>query len=433
MPKKNRYNKKNIRQGLLLFQNAAEKLGMSPEQRKEAAKKLKDQRESLQTKTEELVDKFGDLAENALGKRIENSSLEAPILEPGAVSEPKTWYRVPVPEGISGDGSEYHIYVKRGTTDNLCIFFSGGGVAWNEYTAARPVTGGKTLTWKPNYYWNNLRPFTQIMNINVGITETNTARNPFDDWNFIVITYATGDFHAGTGDFNYTAEDGTKQVLHFHGRTNFIASLDLVSPLFPKPAKLLIAGDSAGAFSVPQATPCILERYYPDCRNITLLSDSAMLEYGNWRHTAKDIWKSPEKLWRAIHTTNIALDWYEELFKEYGTERFKCLYATSTHDYLLSAFYNDVTNKTYHTDAEVQEAYYEQTKEMVQRLKELNPDFHFFINNWKNVLYTKGGTIHTVVRQPYFWLKNEGVSMAAWLHDAVHGNLYNVGTDLLEQ
>ena len=56
---------------------------------------------------------------------------------------------------------------------------------------------GTVAAGAPNYYWNNLRPFTQFMNINIGITETDTARNPFDDWNFVVITYATGDFHVG--------------------------------------------------------------------------------------------------------------------------------------------------------------------------------------------------------------------------------------------
>ena len=61
--------------------------------------------------------------------------------------------------------------LKRAQSDNLCVFLSGGGVAWNEYTAARPVTGGKVAAGLPNYYWNNLRPFTQIMNINIGIMD----------------------------------------------------------------------------------------------------------------------------------------------------------------------------------------------------------------------------------------------------------------------
>ena len=42
------------------------------------------------------------------------------------------------------------------------------------------MTGGKVAAGLPNYYWNNLRPFTQIMNIHTGITEIGNPRNPFD-------------------------------------------------------------------------------------------------------------------------------------------------------------------------------------------------------------------------------------------------------------
>ena len=64
------------------------------------------------------------------------------------------WYRVPLERGLSGDGSEYYIYAKLADPEKLCVFFSGGGVAWNEFTAARPVTGGKVATGQPNFYWN---------------------------------------------------------------------------------------------------------------------------------------------------------------------------------------------------------------------------------------------------------------------------------------
>ena len=154
--------------------------------------------------------RIGNLVEESIAKGIYELGQEAPIL----VGEPaeKVWYQVPVPEGKCGDGSDYHIYVRKGTSGKLCVFFSGGGIAINEYMAARPVTGGSVAAWVPNYYWNNLRLFTQVMNINAGITK-NGADNPFDDWNFLVITYATGDMHIGRSEFTYhvveDSEDGS--------------------------------------------------------------------------------------------------------------------------------------------------------------------------------------------------------------------------------
>ena len=74
----------------------------------------------------------GDFFENSIGKTIADTALAAPVLD----GEPqlRTWYRVLIPAGVSGDGSEYYIYIKKAASDHLCLFFSGGGVAWNEYT-----------------------------------------------------------------------------------------------------------------------------------------------------------------------------------------------------------------------------------------------------------------------------------------------------------
>ena len=82
-----------------------------------------------------FASKVGDYVENRIGRAIEESSFKAENLP----SDPKemTWYKVPLEKGLSGDGSEYHIYVKKADPDKLCIFLSGGGVAYNEYMAVQ--------------------------------------------------------------------------------------------------------------------------------------------------------------------------------------------------------------------------------------------------------------------------------------------------------
>ena len=135
--------------------------------------------------------------------------------------------------------------------------------------------------------------------------------------------------------------------------------------LFPNPSKLLIAGDSAGAFAVPALSGIIADEFYPDCRDITLFSDSAQLLYKDWRQTARDIWKADKRFFEPLHTDNIFLDWYGELLST-RPDRFRCLYASTTHDYLLSTFLNDVMNKSYSTDGAVQGLFYRQLQEMVR-------------------------------------------------------------------
>ena len=378
--------------------------------------------------------RIGNLVEESIAKGIYELGQEAPIL----LGEPaeKVWYKVPVPEGKCGDGSEYHIYVRKGTCDKLCVFFSGGGIAINEYMAARPVNGGSVAAWLPNYYWNNLRVFTQVMNINVGITK-NGPDNPFDDWNFLVITYATGDMHVGNSTFRYhvvqdDVETEEEDVLYFHGYENFLAAMRVGKKLFPVTSKLLIAGESAGAFAVPALAEQIAGEFYPACRDVTLFSDSAQLLFKDWKRTLRDVWQTREELWKDVNGKNLTLEWYRGVFRRQGT-RFRYLYSGSVMDYLLSAFYNDVTNKIYDTDTQIQEDYYRQMQKMIASLRKLNPEFAFFIHDWHRPLSMyKGGTIHTAVRQPEFTIRTQDdVTMAYWLSECVEGRTFDVGMELM--
>ena len=350
---------------------------------------------------EALQERVGDRAEQAIGNLIEKTPLEVPELQviPGqglsqGQEEPEThqWYRVPVAGGKTADGSEYHIYIRKGTTDHLCVFLSGGGIAWNPYTAERPVTGGRVLTWQPNYYWSNLRPFTQVFNIGVGITDNSARLNPFRDWNFIVITYATGDMHLGRNNYRYKDEEGQEKCLYFHGYENFMQSMRIGKALFQQADKLLIAGESA-----------------------------------------REVWNVRPETAADIKGRNLTLDWYRALYRRRGNQ-YKYLYACSVRDYLLSAFYNDVKNKTYETDERMQRIFTRQLRDMVHAMQKMNPSFGIFLYDWRRPVLYRGGTIHTMVRQPEFYLHRKGMpSMAKWLAAAVNGEVQSVGLELLEK
>ena len=382
-----------------------------------------------------IVSLMGDGIENQIGKtvqsRLEVSDLD--VSDSAEIPEEMRWYRVPLPEGISGDGSGYHTYISKGRINNLCIIISGGGVAWNEYTAARPVTGGKVAAGLPNFYWSNLRPFTQLMNINIGITNTKNQANPFARWCFVVVTYATGDFHIGNSEFEYKGEDGEDSVLHFAGHRNFTEAMKVAVRLFPNHDKLLVAGNSAGAFAVPALAGEISDKYYPGCRDITLLSDSGQLLYKDWKKTAKDVWKADESFVARLHSDNPTVDWYETLYLKYGA-RFRYLYASSTRDYLLSSYYNDIMTRQYKTDRDVQQAFYDQLVYMTGQLKSITGDFHFYIFDWPMLPLAvgKGGTVHTALKEISFASKkSDDITMADWLMDQVNGNMYDTGMGLL--
>nr|MCR4674146.1 pectinacetylesterase family protein [Lachnospiraceae bacterium] len=270
----------------------------------------------------------------------------------------------------------------------------------------------------------------QIMNINIGITE-NKQRNPFHGWNFGVIPYSTGDFHLGNHSLSYEDENGEKQKLYFCGYHNFRLSMEMIKKQFPKAERILIAGESAGAFAVPALAKEIIEDFYPECEDITVFSDSALLLRSNWKETLQDVWKAPKNTVESLHSENITLDWYEDLMKKMG-QRCRYLYASSIEDYLLSSFQNEIDCGIFETNEEAQKKYYQDLKVMHEKLSSLSEPMHFFYYDWKNPLYTKGGTVHTAVRQPYFYQKSQGVTtMAHWLNEAVQDHSFNVGVNLL--
>ena len=100
---------------------------------------------------------------------------------------------------------------------------------------------------------------------------------------------------------------------------------------------------------------------------------------------------------------------------------------------------NDITFKKYNTDSEVRDVFYHQLQEMTTDFKDMaKNNSGIFINEWKNLAVIKsglrGGTCHTAVRMPNFYMKNHtGVTMAQWLSDAVNGDIYDSGMDRLEE
>ena len=133
------------------------------------------------------------------------------------------WYRYYTENCSSGIGEPTYCSLKLGKENKLMIFFAGGGLSWNEYTAARPSSiYAKDI--QDTYYMTHLDLFSDIRR-NRGIF-ADSERNPFRDWNVLYINYDTGDFHIGNGDFPYTALDGSKRLLHTED-INYISALTI--------------------------------------------------------------------------------------------------------------------------------------------------------------------------------------------------------------
>lgn len=345
--------------------------------------------------------------------------------------EPTTgkWYRIKAPGCLAANGDPVYADFRKGKENKLLIFFQGGGVSWNEYTAARPASLYQKNT-KEAYYMIQVDLFSDL-SVGKGILEDH-PRNPFRDWSMLVMPYSTGDFHCGAGDFPYTAQDGSMRVCHHHGYNNFHTVLDKVIPMLPKPEALLVSGCSGGGFGAALLTDSILARY-PECENVTCLVDSGFFPLHDWHSVAKNVWHAPEEISKRIHTDNITLDALQALEKDHG-DRVKILLAVSKKDSALARMMNLTVNGKFEFSKESGEQLKSWMDGMMDEVQETIPGagMYFFDVPDKS---QKGMdlTIHCIITEPVVYEnRTDGVTCIQWITDAVNGKVRTYGRELLK-
>ena len=354
---------------------------------------------------------------------------------PQIPSEPKVgkWYGIPLKGCVSSDGKEAHAGFRKGTENKLVILLFGGGVSWNEFMAARPnsVYGNPD---KISFYACGDGGLVADLAARIGIhTLSKKESNPFRDWNMLAIPYTTGDFHCGTGDFPYTALDGSKQVLHHHGYTNYRAALcETMKHIGHDPEQILVTGFSAGGFGTALLTDDVM-RTFPNCNDVTSYVDSGFMIYPGWPEVARNIWKAPKEIAERIHSDNITLDCLQALKQDHG-DRVKIAFSCSTRDAALSEYINYVEKDQLYADKESGIQFQKELKQMCNDLQQAIPNIALYIFDTPDENAAKkaeGLTKHCIGAADKMVV--EGITAAQWLWDAACGNPKQIGLSLLDQ
>ena len=354
---------------------------------------------------------------------------------PQIPTEPKVgkWYGIPLKGCVSSDGKEVHAGFRKGTENKLVILLFGGGVSWNEFMAARPnsVYGNPD---KISFYACGDGGLVADLAARIGIhTLSKKESNPFRNWNMLAIPYTTGDFHCGAGDFPYTALDGSKQVLHHHGYTNYRAALhETMKHIDHNPEQILVTGFSAGGFGTALLTDDVM-RTFPNCSDVTSYVDSGFMIYPGWPEVARNVWKAPKEIAERIHSDNITLDCLQALRRDHG-ERVKIAFSCSTRDAALSEYINYVEKDQLYADKESGIQFQKNLKKMCMDLQQAIPNIALFIFDTPDENAAKkaeGLTKHCIGAADKMVV--EGITAAQWLWDAVCGNPKQIGLSLLDQ
>ena len=344
---------------------------------------------------------------------------------------PGEWFEI-APEGIvSADGSPVTTQMRIGTENKVIVFFFGGGISLNDYTAARPYVG-MTIDVEPGFYSANTDDQIPVW-CETGIGDA-VPINPFRNWTIIIVPYTTADFHVGDAEYEYTALDGSDAILHHHGYENYRAILDEATRYIGQPDELLVAGYSAGGYGAAMLTEDLMENYFPEAGHVTLCVDSSLLILDNWQEVFRDVWNAPDKFTEKIRSDNLIVDFMGDLYDTYG-DKMTFLYIGSVRDGALTRYQTYFDLGIYAASNRNVGVYTMYLRDMVQKLRERVPTIGIYLFDRLPFSLRPNQfllTQHTILEtRTVFWRLTDRTPVIFWLDRAVSGDVTSLGLQLL--
>jgi hypothetical protein len=149
------------------------------------------------------------------------------------------WNWVDEPLMGCDDGTPTGFGVNPGTSDDVLVYFEGGGACWSYETCF--VLNTSEHGPFAQAQWDATVPRL------VGPFDRSRGSNPFQTWTYVFVPYCTGDLHAGTSVVTY-AQGSASGVVHHVGRLNAEVVLARVAATWPRSGRVVVAGTSAGGY-----------------------------------------------------------------------------------------------------------------------------------------------------------------------------------------
>ena len=333
---------------------------------------------------------------------------------------------------LCSDGSAYEIYMKKGSSENLIVYFAGGGACWDSYTASKPISllsifDGSSKNLK-SFYFPKLQWFYPIAM--GGIGDCKDSKNAFKDWNIVFIPYCTGDMHIGNTTRTYVFK-GRRIVIHHNGRNNSLAALDWVFENLKNPGKIIVAGESTGAFASAFYTPFVAD-HYPG-KKVYALCDGAMLSSDRWKEILDTVWNADSK-------SNLGFTIGKDIFEDALIHRsdsekrqIRFLHSNTLYDDVFPKFSAVLNHKSTEDHMFINE-WAANTRATMQRLAHAEIDYHYFLTDW-GYDAKRHATQHTLTANEFYHACTaDGISYAQWLkRNVIDDEQLSVGQKLLEK
>ena len=335
------------------------------------------------------------------------------------------WYRVTNSDMKTSEGDKYRALFKKGSEDKVLIYFAGGGVSVNEETARDDTYNTKEVA------------IDMLANVtmNMGGLASEVEGSPFENWSIILFPYATGDFHAGTGEFHYTDKDGKEKILYHNGYVNYSETMSMVMEMagLDNIDTVVVTGYSAGGFGAALLSDDVFTNYFPNAKSKNVLVDASLLLNNNWHSIATDVWQTPKEISDKLVSNNLTLDCFVSLHEKYGDD-IHLLFDCSTRDGDLAKVQNYFDDGIMDVDEKQADEFQQILKETIPQFKEAGVSLFL----WDGVAWyddPRNMTAHTIIATPAVWLpfEEQNKSIAQWLVDAIEGSLSDYGVELIDK
>jgi hypothetical protein len=332
-------------------------------------------------------------------------------LKPGCANCPPT--QSEDGELISYD-PKFSFFVRGGNSNNLVIYFQGGGACWDSMNCLYAHT-----------YYEEVPPIEMFANTKgMGIFDTDNPRNPFKEWSFVYIPYCTGDIHWGANDQTY--EDYLDLIpgvdswtIQHRGFVNFQVVLKWIKDNFTGPDKIFVTGSSAGGYGAILGFPYIKEAF--PLSRVYVLGDGANGVVGeDFKEKSISNWniQLPKWIFKKGYTPDLTIaDIYTKIAARYPLS--KLAQYTTAWDWNQTFFYNVMRNLEdpikWGDYSSVWCDWHDQMLGYTHETAEKAPNYRYYI---------AAGTVHTILMtSPEFYNeKSAGVTFVDWVN-AMVGNL----------